>query len=301
MMRQQKIFNRLDCRIEQNEPFGMLLTPRRPGQDIRELSAAALRELAREHHLVILRGFSSAFSEPVVLAEYARHLGEIMTGPFGAVLDEVEHRDATDHTFDSSYMPLHWDGMYTPATPEFQLFHCVAAPSCNEGGRTTFVDTMRLIANASARQLAQWKDISVTYRVKQVVHYGGEICSPLLVEHPNGNGLVMRYNEPPIQGKTFLNKHVLTYHGIAQEQLAAFYDDLQRMLYDQRSFYAHAWFSGDVVITDNFSLLHGREGFSARSARHLQRVHIHGHPIHINAALKSPIKPAGIKTIPKAF
>jgi alpha-ketoglutarate-dependent taurine dioxygenase len=301
MMRQKKVPFRLDCQVEQNQPFGVLLTPRRPSQDIRELSPAALRELAREHHLVILRGFSSAFSEPVVLTEYSSHLGEIMTGPFGAVLDEMEHRDATDHTFDSSYMPLHWDGMYTPTTPEFQLFHCVAAPLADEGGRTTFVDTRLLIANASARQLALWKGISVTYRVKQVVHYGGEIQSPLLVEHPNGNGLVMRYNEPPVQGRKFLNKHVLAYHGIAQEQLAAFYDDLHRMLYDKRSFYAHAWHCGDVVIADNFSLLHGREGFSARSSRHLQRVHIHGHPIHVNPALKPALKSAGIKTQPEAF
>ena len=43
---------------------------------------------------------------------------------------------------------------------------------------------------------------------------------------------------------------------------------------------------GDVVVADNFSLLHGREGFTARSARHLQRVHIQSNPVCANLALK---------------
>ncbi|WP_175460979.1 TauD/TfdA family dioxygenase, partial [Vibrio parahaemolyticus] len=46
------------------------------------------------------------------------------------------------------------------------------------------------------------------------------------------------------------------------------------------------WQQGDVVIADNFSLLHGREGFTARSARHLQRVHIQSNPVCANLALK---------------
>lgn len=47
--------------------------------------------------------------------------------PFGAVLDVKEHADTKDHIFDNSYVPLHWDGMYKPTIPEFQLFHCVSA------------------------------------------------------------------------------------------------------------------------------------------------------------------------------
>lgn len=53
--------------------------------------------------------------------------------PFGAILDVKEHADTKDHIFDNSYVPLHWDGMYKPTIPEFQLFHCVSAPGQDQG------------------------------------------------------------------------------------------------------------------------------------------------------------------------
>jgi alpha-ketoglutarate-dependent taurine dioxygenase len=263
-----------------------VLTPQYPGQSIRELPVAALRSLAQQHHLLVLRGFDSGFTDPQLLTRYAEGWGEIMMWPFGAVLDVKEHPDAKDHIFDSSYVPLHWDGMYKPTIPEYQLFHCVAAPSQDEGGRTTFVDTTCLLANADESLLAQWREVSISYRIKQVVHYGGEVRSPLVVDHPNGNGQIMRYNEPPTEGKKFLNQHALEYHGVPQEQQEAFHQTLQQHLYDPRHYYAHQWQQGDVVIADNFSLLHGREGFTARSARHLQRVHIQSNPVCANQALK---------------
>ncbi|CAI1891023.1 gamma-butyrobetaine hydroxylase [Serratia quinivorans] len=276
----------LNCRIELNTPFGAVLTPQYPGQSISELPVATLRSLAQQHHLLVLRGFNSGFTDPQLLTRYADGWGEIMMWPFGAVLDVKEHSDAKDHIFDSSYVPLHWDGMYKPTIPEFQLFHCVAAPSQDEGGRTTFVDTTCLLANADESLLVQWREVSISYRIKQVVHYGGEVCSPLIVDHPNGNGQIMRYNEPPTEGKKFLNQHALEYHGVPQEQQEAFHQTLQQHLYDPRHYYAHQWKQGDVVIADNFSLLHGREGFTARSARHLQRVHIQSNPVCTNQALK---------------
>ncbi|MEM6730499.1 MAG: TauD/TfdA family dioxygenase, partial [Myxococcota bacterium] len=45
-------------------------------------------------------------------------------------------------------------------------------------------------------------------------------------------------------------------------------------LHAPESFYAHQWQTGDVVIADNFTLLHGREAFTSRAPRHLQRVHV---------------------------
>ena len=108
----------LNCHIQPNTPFGAILTPQHPGQKIGDLPVAALRTLAQEHHLLVLRGFDSGFNEAEVLTRYAEQWGEIMMWPFGAVLDVKEHPDAKDHIFDNSYVPLHWDGMYKPTIPE---------------------------------------------------------------------------------------------------------------------------------------------------------------------------------------
>lgn len=276
----------LNCHIAPNSPFGLLLTPRDANQSVTTLSVQALRALAREHHLLVLRGFHSGFSTPQTMIDFAAQWGEIMIWPFGAVLDVVEHADSKDHVFDSSYMPLHWDGMYKPTVPEFVMFHCATATANDEGGRTTFVDTTRLLADVDAAQLEQWKQVSVTYRIKQVVHYGGEVESPLVIPHPNGDGVIMRYNEPPESDVAFQNQHSLELHGVAPDQQAAFVDNLRQHLHDPRYYYAHHWDVGDVVVVDNFALLHGREGFTARSPRHLQRIHIQRHPVYVNPALK---------------
>ena len=84
----------LNCHIQPNTPFGAILTPQHPGQKIGDLPVAALRTLAQEHHLLVLRGFDSGFNEAEVLTRYAEQWGEIMMWPFGAVLDVKEHPDA---------------------------------------------------------------------------------------------------------------------------------------------------------------------------------------------------------------
>lgn len=271
--------------VTPHQPFGLLISPAFSGQTVEQLPVSELRTLAREHHLLILRGFAPTFSDSPSLTRYAQQWGEIKMWPFGAVLDVREHHDATDHIFDHSGVPLHWDGMYKPTIPEFQLFNCLHAPAENEGGCTTFLNTRALLAEVPPAVLEQWKTVRVTYRIQKVVHYGGEVCSPLLVADPRDGQWVLRYNEPAEKEKRFLNRHALEYHGLAPDEVEAFEQDLHRRLHDPRFFYAHTWQPNDVVIADNFSLLHGREAFTARSARHLQRVHIHGSPVCHNTAL----------------
>ncbi|CAJ1803292.1 TPA: TauD/TfdA dioxygenase family protein [Aeromonas hydrophila] len=273
------------CRILPQAPFGLLIEPARNAQPVQSLAIEALRELARRHGVLILRGFESGFTDPERLTRYGEGWGEIMMWPFGAVLDVKEHENATDHIFDSSYVPLHWDGMYKPTLPEFQLFHCVHAPAADEGGRTTFINTRQLLTELDGERLARWEQVHITYRIKQVVHYGGQVRSPLLVPHPVSGETVLRYNEPPREGVRFLNQHALEIEGVAPGEQAAFLQDLHQRLYDPRYFYAHQWQGGDVVIADNLGLLHGREGFTARSARHIQRVHIQASPVCLNPAL----------------
>ena len=272
--------------VSAHSPFGLMITPAHNGQTVEQLDVSQLIALAREHHLLILRGFAPTFVDSPGFTRFAEQWGAIKMWPFGAVLDVKEHPDATDHIFDHSGVPLHWDGMYKPTIPEFQLFNCLHAPAEDEGGRTTFLDTEALLAHTPREVIERWRDVSVTYRIRQVVHYGGQVCSSLLVEHPRTGKPVLRYNEPAQEGERFLNRHALQYHGIEPDQVLAFEQDLQARLHDPRFYYGHAWQQNDVVIADNFSLLHGREAFTARSARHLQRVHIHADPICHNTALQ---------------
>ncbi|CDL83933.1 tyrosine isonitrile desaturase/decarboxylase [Xenorhabdus szentirmaii] len=278
----------LDCHIELMKPFGLLLTPNHPDQDISTLSVDRLRELAREYLLVVLRGFRSGFTDKEKLTEYSAQWGEIMMWPFGAVLDVMEHAEPSDHVLDSGNLPLHWDGMYRETIPEFQIFHCVSAPSSAQGGRTSFTNTEKLIADASDDERERWENTTITYRTSKVTHYGGEVISPLLCLHPDGKKWVMRYNEPMDQedGK-YADHHSVVMHGLSPDEQKAREKALRERLYDPRYYYAHQWQIGDIAICDNFTLLHGREAFISHSPRHIQRVHIHGKPVCENICFRN--------------
>ena len=203
------------------------------------------------------------------------------------MLELIEQETPEDHIFDNSYMPLHWDGMYRPQIPEYQIFHCVKAPLAGQGGRTVFSNTILALQSASAEIKVCWSRVTASYQ-RKMEFYKSKTVSPIITQHPQKAYPVIRYNEPPSAAKGhFINPPDLEFTGISPEHLAAFHQTLEQALYSPDNFYAHEWQTGDLVIADNFSLLHGREAFISKSPRHLQRVHVLSDPPFNNPGLES--------------
>jgi alpha-ketoglutarate-dependent taurine dioxygenase len=254
--------------------------------DVRALPVDALRELARRHHLLVLRGFQT-FESAAGFADFCSRWGQVSEWPFGKVLELLEQTDPKDHIFDHNYVPLHWDGMYRPQIPEFQIFHCVRAPSQEHGGRTTFSNTVLALERASPAARALWGRVTGVYR-RKMDYYDSETVSPIVAKHPVRGFPVIRYSEPPLEGdQSFINHPALEFTGVDGAEAADFHAGLRKALYAPESFYAHAWQARDVVIADNYSLLHGREAFTSGAPRHLQRVHVLGDPPFDNPGLRS--------------
>ncbi|KOS77523.1 paerucumarin biosynthesis protein PvcB [Burkholderia mallei] len=231
----------------------------------------------RSQQLVVLRGFDS-FADAPGMTRYCAAFGEIMMWPFGAVLELREQANPVDHVFASSYVPLHWDGMYLETVPEFQVFQCVQAIGDAHGGRTTFSSTTEALRVATPETRALWHRAHGRYR-RTVELYSNTVEAPIVERHPRREFPILRFCEPPIaDDPTFINPSSYAFGGIADSERDALFGSLTRALYDPRAHYAHRWRTGDVVLTDNFTLLHGRERFTSRSGRHLRRVHIHGDP-----------------------
>ena len=267
-------------------PFGLLLEPTAPDSDIGDLDVEMLRELVWREHLIVLRGFRT-FSGPDELSEYSARWGEISVWPFGNVLELVERHNPEDHIFDNNYVPLHWDGMYRQQVPEFQLFHCVRAPRTGQGGRTTFSNTVLALDHASAPQRALWDKVTGSYR-RKMEFYDSKTISPIIDSHPLRGFPVIRYNEPPRKGYgQFVNPPILEFSGVSGEELTEFHRGMREALYAPDNFYAHEWREGDLVVADNFSLLHGREAFETKAPRHLRRVHVLSSPPLNNPRLVS--------------
>ncbi|HEV7626321.1 MAG TPA: TauD/TfdA family dioxygenase [Streptomyces sp.] len=265
--------------------FGALIEATSPDDRMDALPVEELRELVRAHHLLLLRGFP-AFADAEALTAYCARWGEISMWPFGAVLELVEHENPEDHIFDHRHVPLHWDGMYRPQVPEFQLFHCVSAPGHDQGGGTVFSQTSAVLRDADPAVRTLWQQVTGIYR-RKMEYYDSTAVSPVVAAHPVTGEPVIRYNEPVAPDDEFINHPDLEFTGIPAERLGEFHRGLGEALRAPEHVYTHRWRTGDLVVADNYTLLHGREAFVSRAPRHLRRVHVLGEPALDNPALRS--------------
>lgn len=276
----------MNYKITHLKPFGVLVEPTNKKSNILDVDITHLRTLFGQEQLLLLRGFDT-FKNADDFSNYCERWGEISIWPFGKILELVEQENPDDHIFDNSYVPLHWDGMYRPQVPEYQIFHCVKSPLPNQGGKTTFSNTILALKYASAELKELWSKVTGVYQ-RKMEFYNSKTVSPIIAKHPQKDYLVIRYNEPHVEKNgRFINPPQLEFTGVNQEELDTFHSNLQQALYDPSNFYAHEWQSGDVVIADNFSLLHGREKFVSKSPRHLRRVQVLSNPPLQNPGLES--------------
>jgi L-tyrosine isonitrile desaturase/decarboxylase len=134
------------------------------------------------------------------------------------------------------------------------------------------------LEHASPAVRGLWSQVTATYR-RRMAYYDSTTVCPVVTTHPRRGFPVLRYNEPPRAGDaTFLNHPDLAFAGLPEDRLPELHQTLHDALYGPKSFYAHAWETDDVVVSDNYTLLHGREAFVHRAPRHLRRVHVLGDP-----------------------
>ena len=267
----------MNYKVTKLEPFGALVEPTEAQTSVNDLSIQALRDLFDEHQIVLLRGFSGV-AESDDLVDFSERWGEVSVWPFGKVLELVEQDKPKDHIFDNTYVPMHWDGMYRPEVPEIQIFHCVRAPQHQDGGRTVFSHTPEVLRQATAEDLAKWSQVTGVYE-RKMEFYHSRTVAPLVTKHPTKDVSVIRYCEPPQhEDEDFLNHPDMSFEGVDKEELGEFLKNLQEQLYAEEVTYAHQWETGDIVISDNHTLLHGREAFVSGAGRHLRRVQVLGSP-----------------------
>jgi alpha-ketoglutarate-dependent taurine dioxygenase len=254
--------------LERAEPFGLIVKSDRRGADLRAVGVARLKGWIDEHRVVVLRGFAPL--EGTELPAFCEELGELLEWDFGAVNDLRVESGARNYLYTNREVPFHWDGAFAGRAPRYIFFHCDVAPPPGGGGETLFCDTTRLLARAPRERRESWERIVITYTTEKVVHYGGTFASPVVTRHPLGGERVLRFAEPV----TDLNPVRLEIAGIPEDAREEFLEDMHRRLNDESVCYRHVWLSGDVVVADNYVLLHGRRAFGPRAERHIRRVNI---------------------------
>lgn len=249
--------------------FQPLIIERRPSD---APGLPLIKETARQHKLIVLRGFEPLTEDQFV--QSCSSWGEMLRWPFGYVLNLFEHSEPSNYLFTSGKVPFHWDGAFTEQVPEFQIFQCLSAPSNDCGGETLFSDTTALVNSLTKTQRDLFSKISITYHTERVAHYGGKFTSPLICSHIRTGEPVLRFGEPADELTSSLNPFKLTTHGVLYNDEQLLFHQLRELLYAPQFCYSHQWQTGDFLIADNFSLLHGRNPFTSKCGRHIQRIHV---------------------------
>lgn len=276
----------MDYTVTHIKPFGLCIEAKDPSTSIKEIDIDALRRAHSEEPLMVLRGFKT-FNNSSEFADYCDTWGEVSIWPFGKVLELKEHNNPEDHIFDSSYIPLHWDGMYRPHVPEYQIFHCMIPPLQKHGGRTIFSNTVTALSDISPQLRSLLNKTTGIYQ-RKMAFYESKTLSPIIMKHPQHDYSVIRYNEPHTgDNGRLINPPKQHFIGVQKDQLNHLHHHLKKILYSDKHCYAHVWQAQDVVIANNFTLLHGREAFTTQSPRYIQRVHIESEPPFINPGLES--------------
>ena len=254
--------------VEEQRPFGLIVQARQPGADLRSIDVPFLEQWVNDHRVVILRRFATLTGDE--LPAFCRRLGEILEWDFGAVNDLRVKPDARNYLYTNGEVPFHWDGAFVGRIPHYIFFHCDVAPPPGSGGETLFCDSSLLLALAPVEQRELWGKTTITYTTEKIVHYGGQFSSPMICPQPLSGEKVMRFAEPV----TDLNPVQLEIQGIPEADQAAFLKDVHERLRAGAVCYQHEWQAGDVVIADNFVLLHGRNAFRQNAERSIRRVNI---------------------------
>jgi len=250
------------------EPFGLAVKARQQGADLRTIPVPVFKQWVDDHRIVILRGFAPLAG--VELPEFCQRLGELLEWDFGAVNNLQVHTEAQNYLYTNRAVPFHWDGAFIDRAPRYIFFHCDTAPASGSGGETLFCDTIRLLKHAPAERRDTWEQIQITYSTDKIVHYGGVFTSPMICSRPHTGEKVLRFAEPVAD----LNPVQLEIGGLPEAAQTEFLQDMHERLNDAAVCYRHEWLSGDVVIADNYVLLHGRSEFSKNATRHIRRVNI---------------------------
>jgi len=251
---------------KQVDPFGVVLHSDHRDQIVSAIPISFLKDQIEEHRVVVIRGFAPL--EGNAFPEFCKQFGSIQEWDFGAVNDLRVKAETQNYLYTNHDVPFHWDGAFVSRAPHYIIFHCDVAPM--NGGETLFCDTTLLLANASTEMRELWERVVITYSTEKVVHYGGIFTSPMVVQHPLNGRPVLRYAEPVVD----LNPVELVIQGLDGTGQHEFIADMRQRLNDVRCCYSHAWATGDLVIADNYTLLHGRRTFAPGVQRHIRRVNV---------------------------
>lgn len=215
------------------EVFGLNLVTMAPAE-----SAATLSELVARHGLVVVR---DQVLSPKLHVEIARNIGPVeLHGPDASQLAEFPEvfrlawKPSEGHVGLGCYW--HSDGCARPRPTRLSIYQVVVVPGY--GGQTDFADS----AGAWASLPVRWRERLWGLRWR---HASG-VTHPFARTHPVGKSVHLLVN----LGRTE------SVEGLTREDSIDLITELAALIDRSGTVLRHQWSEGDVLIADNWAVLH---------------------------------------------
>lgn len=247
----------LSVQLEELRPFGLLVRPVEPNGLLKSIPHHMIRAWVRHYGLVVMRGLEA---DHTAYARIVRCTQVCTSCP-------AETRP-TVHDIELGYRgtPLGWVGRSAPQAPEFLLFRCAVSPGRSVGGSSYFADGARATANLNDSDFASLLHASFIDAGTGHIADGEQPRLPALALHP-------RTLQPVIRLRTS-SQSLPELEGMPGEQAREIRNLLLKALHAPSHTYVHTWEEGDLVMIDNWNLLHGHEAVRYGQIGLLRRVDI---------------------------
>lgn len=229
------------------------------GQPLQEeLLQRTFHQLMDEHGYVVLCNVTEEF-EPV---RFCRGLGGFVPNYTGAVVGDVRPEPGMDdvyHAGNTRSLTPHSEGYDFAITPPRYIALWCVTPADGPGGETTLMDTHPLVEGLSDQERQQFLTTDYQWKTTEGVQRLGldlHTRHPILEDHPKGP--IVRFS---------CNNLIRDDEDLAAELQTRWHKTFER------DHVAVEYRERDMLVWDNWRLLHARNAFSDRS-RHLRRIQI---------------------------
>ena len=263
------------------------------------LEERCLTSLIKEFGLVVLRGFKKFEDEDEITNFYkSRATYGVIEWKFGPVHKIAPSEDMPGYVNSYEGIPIHFDLMVPPRymaisqkehkyndfiCREF-LLYCKTMKSKTDDGSTTFVDARGVVLALKGNEASKWKETTLMYETMlknksdKELYFGGEKNTyeyPLIMQCPWTGNNVLRWlqtwteRDHPTSSQHNWTVIQPSRNGVTKS-VEALEEDVKSVALDERFFFAHSYEEGDQVYVNNYTTLHGRNGFT--NSRELWRL-----------------------------
>jgi trimethyllysine dioxygenase len=199
-----------------------------------------------------LNGFDGTHEQAAAISARIGYVRETIFGGLWDLASDVDHHDDTAYT--QTFLAPHTDGTYSHDAPGLQMFCCVERSGT--GGESIIVDGMAVARDLRADHPEHFETLTQVGVPAHYIEDGVELRAkrPALILQDDGRLAQLSLNN--------YDRSPMLLPGDEMDRFYAAYATLQRMVDDPDRWYSVRLEAGDVLINDNWRVLHGRNAYT---------------------------------------